>query len=125
MEEPVPATEVRATCLVIDVGALRRYVALVEAEDAQHVHQRAVKVAGGQLERLPGPGRSVGEVAEGVAGQGGLEGPWHDDLGRLRVPPGARACELREPSSAELDGGAPGSSTVPACMRAAAPRGRA
>ncbi len=53
---------------VVEVGALRRGELLVEAEDAQHVDQRGVEVAGGQRERFVEARSGVGGHAKCVCG---------------------------------------------------------
>ena len=60
--------EVGAAGGVVEVGALRGDVLLVEAEDPQHVDERGVEMARGELERLVGARERVGDDAEGVDG---------------------------------------------------------
>ncbi len=58
--------EVRAPGRVVEVGALRRRVLLVEAEDPQDVDERRVEVSGGEIQRLVRARERVGGHAERV-----------------------------------------------------------
>ncbi len=62
--------EVRASVDVVEVGAARGRVLLVEAEDPQDVDERGVEVASGEVERLAGARERVGGDTEGVGGLG-------------------------------------------------------
>ena len=64
--------EIRAARPVVEVGPPRRAVRLVEAEDPQHVDERRIEVARGQVERLVGASSSVGDDAQRVENRTGL-----------------------------------------------------
>ena len=63
--------EVLAPGGVVEVGAAGGDVLLVEPEDPQHVDERRVEVARGQLQRLATALVRLGEDAEGVRRHGG------------------------------------------------------
>ncbi len=58
--------EVGATCGVVQVGPSRGAVLLVEAEDPQHVDERRIEVARGQVQGLVRACHGVGDDAERV-----------------------------------------------------------
>ncbi len=74
--EALPSVEVQvgASVSVVQVGARRRDVLLVEAEDAEDVDERRVEVTGGELQRLALASARIGQHAERVGGDRGLGG---------------------------------------------------
>ena len=64
--------EIGAPVGVVEVGAPRRRVRLVEAEDPQHVDERGVEVARGQSQRVLRARGRIRDHAEGVERSGGL-----------------------------------------------------
>ena len=61
--------EMGAAAGVVEVGAARRDVLAVEAEDREHVDQRRVQMARGELERLARARERVGDDIERVAAE--------------------------------------------------------
>jgi hypothetical protein len=84
--EPFAGVEVEigATRGVVEVGALRRLVLLVEAEDPQHVDERSIEMAAGQLDRLLYAVSRFRDDAEGVDGGVRRTEDVRNDRGTLR-----------------------------------------
>src|SRR2546423_1603955 len=86
--------EICAPVAVVEVGPLRRRVLLVKAEDPQHVDQRRVEMARGQLQGFVRTRGRFRDHPEGVDSMKGRRFAVHEDRRGPYAQPTGRAVKL-------------------------------